>query len=127
MYLKRFKDKEIICDYTIFLSKKYSEEYSKSCGYSKRSLNCIHPTELVTLSLKEYLCLEPIPNGSIHTSQEIEIFMPIPYETRLLCKVYLDSSKNIKDKRLVMIKTNYFDNNNKLVASSKGTLLVPVS
>jgi hypothetical protein len=127
MYLNNFKVKDKICEFTINLSKKYSDSYKKSCNYAELDLSLIHPTELSTLALKEYLKRYPIPNGSIHISQEIEVLNNIPHNSILTCEVILESSKEIKDRKIIVITTNAKNKSSKIVAVSKGTLMVPLS
>tara|TARA_B110000438_G_scaffold290651_1_gene326647 strand:+ start:457 stop:840 length:384 start_codon:yes stop_codon:yes gene_type:complete len=127
VYLNNFEAKDKICEFTISLSKSYSDSYKKSCNFSELESSHIHPTELSTLALKEYIKRYPIPTGSIHMSQEIEVLNKIPYNSILLCEVILESSKKIKDRKIVVLTTNARNKKSKIVAVSKGTLMVPLS
>ena len=111
MYLDQFKIKDQLCEFEIELNKKYIYEY------------IIH-VELATLSLKYFLEKFPIPNGSIHTSQEIEINSPIEIGSKLICKVFLDSFKEIRGRGIIIVKTNYI-RSEKILGSANATLLVP--
>ena len=51
---------------------------------------------------KYFLEKFPIPNGSIHTSQEIEITTPIKIGSKLTCRAFLDSIKEIRGRGLMI-------------------------
>ena len=80
----------------------------------------VYPTELATLSLKFFLETYPIPEGSIHTSQVIEIYNPINIDSKLKCQAFLSSYKEIRGRKIIVIKTDYF-NNGDILATSRGT------
>ena len=62
--------------------------------------------------------------NSIHTSQEIEINSPIEIGSKLICKVFLDSFKEIRGRGIIIVKTNYI-RSEKILGSANATLLVP--
>jgi len=126
MYLKEFKVNDKLCEFNIELTKEYLKNYYKSCGMNIEQYDYVYPTELATLSLKFFLETYPIPEGSIHTSQVIEIYNPINIDSKLKCQAFLSSSKEIRGRKIIVIKTDYF-NNGDILATSSGTLLVPLT
>tara|TARA_Y100000590_G_scaffold109006_1_gene124107 strand:- start:4735 stop:5112 length:378 start_codon:yes stop_codon:yes gene_type:complete len=124
MYLDQFKIKDQLCEFEIELNKKYIYEYYNSCGINSHKFEYIFPAELATLSLKYFLEKFPIPNGSIHTSQEIEINNLIEIGSKLICNVFLDSFKEIRGRGIIIVKTNYI-RSEKILGSANATLLVP--
>ncbi|MBM01448.1 MAG: hypothetical protein CL762_01825 [Chloroflexi bacterium] len=124
MYLDEFNNKDQLCEFEIELSKKYILDYYNSCGINLHEFEYIFPTELATLSLKYFLEKFPIPNGSIHTSQEIEINSPIEIGSKLICRVFLDSFKEIRGRGIIIVKTDYI-RSEKILGSANATLLVP--
>ncbi len=126
MYLGQFNNKDQLCEFEIELNEKYIYDYYNSCGINLHSYQYVFPTELATLSLKYFLEKFPIPNGSIHTSQEIEIYSPIEIGSNLTCIAFLDSFKEIRGRGIVIVNIKYTKSKN-ILGSANATLLVPSS
>ncbi len=126
MYLDQFKNKDQLCNFDIELNEKYISDYYNSCEIDMHNYKYVFPTELATLSLKYFLEKFPIPNGSIHTSQEIEITTPIKIGSKLTCIVFLDSIKEIRGRGIVIVNIKYTKSKN-ILGHANATLLVPLS
>ena len=72
-YLDKYNLNEEISEFTLLINDNYSEHYADACDIKNYSSKFVNPTELATLSLKHFLEKFPIPEGSIHTAQEVEI------------------------------------------------------
>jgi len=123
-YLDNYSLNEEISEFKLLINVDYSEHYSDACDIKNYSSKYVNPTELATLSLKHFLEKFPIPEGSIHTSQEVEIFKSIKKDELLKGVVTITNYKEIKESLLIKIKTNYLSDKY-IVASSEGTLIVP--
>ena len=123
-YLDKYNLNEEISEFTLLINDDYSEHYSDSCDIKNYSSKYVNPTELATLSLKHFLEKFPIPEGSIHTAQEVEIFKSINKDELLKGVITITNYKEIKESLFIKIKTNYLSDND-IVASSEGTLIVP--
>ena len=123
-YLENYKVNEEISEFKLIISDDYSDSYSKACNIKNYYSKYVNLTELATLSLKKFLERFPIPEGSIHSSQEVTILKNIKKNNELKCVVILSANKEIKESLFIKIKTNY-KLNNEIVASSEGTLIVP--
>ena len=87
-YLDKYNLNEEISEFTLLINDNYSEHYANACDIKNYSSKFVNPTELATLSLKHFLKKFPIPEGSIHTAQEVEIFKSIGYKGVNLFKAY---------------------------------------
>tara|TARA_B100000900_G_C20322102_1_gene610626 strand:+ start:50 stop:433 length:384 start_codon:yes stop_codon:yes gene_type:complete len=123
-YLEEFKLNDQLFEFNLEITNEYSDNYSKSCQIENYNSDFVNPTELATLSLKYFLEKFPIPEGSIHTAQEIEMKNVISKNKKIKCSVFLSYSKEIKNSIFLKIKTIYKDGD-KVVANSEGTLVVP--
>lgn len=123
-YLEEFKLNDKLFEFNLEITDEYSDNYSKSCQIENYNSDFVNPTELATLSLKYFLEKFPIPEGSIHTAQEIEMKNVIYKNKKIKCSVFLSYSKEIKNSIFLKIKTTYKDDD-KVVANSEGTLVVP--
>ena len=126
MYLDKFKIKDQLCEFDIELNEGYIFDYYNSCGINFHDYQYVFPTELATLSLKYFLEKLPIPNGSIHTSQEIEITTPIKIGSKLTCTAFLYSIKEIRGRGIVIVNIKY-TKSKKILGHANATLLVPLS
>ena len=123
-YLEDYNLNEEISEFTLLINDDYSEQYSDACDIKNYTSKYINPTELATLSLKHFLEKFPIPEGSIHTAQEVEIFKKIKRNDEFKGVIMITNYKEIKESLFIKIKTNYLSDND-IVASSEGTLIVP--
>lgn len=123
-YLEEFKLNDKLFEFNLEITDEYSDNYSKSCQIENYNSDFVNPTELATLSLKYFLEKFPIPEGSIHTAQEIEMKNVIYKNKKIKCSVFLSYSKEIKNSIFLKIQTTYKDDD-KVVANSEGTLVVP--
>ena len=123
-YLEEFELNQQLLEFDLEISDDYSDDYSKSCEINDYKSSYASPTELATLSLKYFLEKFPIPEGSIHTAQEIEMKDVISKNKKIKCSVFLSYSKEIRNSIFVKIKTTY-NYNGKVMANSEGTLVVP--
>ena len=123
-YLEEYNLNEEISEFTLLINDDYSEQYSDACDIKNYTSKYINPTELATLSLKHFLEKFPIPEGSIHTAQEVEIFKKIKRNDEFKGVIMITNYKEIKESLFIKIKTNYLSDND-IVASSEGTLIVP--
>ena len=94
-YLGNYKINQELCEFNLNISNEYSKNYLKSCGIDNYESEFANPTELATLSLKYFLEKFPIPEGSIHTAQEISIKEKIFKNKELKCSITLSQSKEI--------------------------------
>ena len=84
-YLEEYNLNEEISEFAIKINDDYSNRYAKACGIENYNSKYVNPTELATLSLKYFLEQFPIPEGSIHTAQEVEIFKKIKKTPKRSC------------------------------------------
>ena len=123
-YLEDYKLNEEISEFTIKINDDYSKRYAEACGIKNYNSGYVNPTELATLSLKYFLEQFPIPEGSIHTAQEVEIFKEINKNDEFKGVIKITNYKEIKESLFIKIKTNFIADN-EIIASSEGTLVVP--
>ena len=123
-YLEEYNLNEEISEFTLLINDDYSEQYSDACDIKNYTSKYINPTELATLSLKHFLEKFPIPEGSIHTAQEVEIFKKIKRNDEFKGVIMITNYKEIKESLFIKIKTNYLVEN-EIIATSEGTLVVP--
>ena len=123
-YLEDYKLNEEISEFTIKINDDYSNRYAEACGIKNYNSGYVNPTELATLSLKYFLEQFPIPEGSIHTAQEVEIFKEINKNDEFKGVIKIINYKEIKESLFIKIKTNFIADN-EIIASSEGTLVVP--
>ena len=123
-YLEDYKLNEEISEFTIKINDDYSNRYAEACGIKNYNSGYVNPTELATLSLKYFLEQFPIPEGSIHTAQEVEIFKEINKNDEFKGVIKITNYKEIKESLFIKIKTNFIADN-EIIASSEGTLVVP--
>ena len=123
-YLEEYNLNEKISEFTLKINDDYSSRYAEACGFENYNSKYVNPTELATLSLKYFLEQFPIPEGSIHTAQEVEIFKKIKRNDEFKGVIMITNYKEIKESLFIKIKTNYLADN-EIIASSEGTLVVP--
>tara|TARA_Y100001980_G_C14427690_1_gene216973 strand:- start:295 stop:678 length:384 start_codon:yes stop_codon:yes gene_type:complete len=123
-YLEDYNLNEEISEFTIKINDDYSNRYAEACGIKNYNSGYVNPTELATLSLKYFLEQFPIPEGSIHTAQEVEIFKEINKNDEFKGVIKITNYKEIKESLFIKIKTNFIKDN-EIIASSEGTLVVP--
>ena len=102
----------------------FKTSYKWGFQFENYNSKYVNPTELATLSLKYFLEQFPIPEGSIHTAQEVEIFKKIKRNDEFKGVIMITNYKEIKESLFIKIKTNYLAYN-EIIASSEGTLVVP--
>ena len=123
-YLGNYKLNQQLCEFKLNISNEYSKNYLKSCGIDNYESEFANPTELATLSLKYFLEKFPIPEGSIHTAQEISIKEKILKNKELKCSITLSHSKEIKNSLFIKVRSEY--SFSEIIAGfSEGTLIVP--
>ena len=123
-YLGNYKLNQQLCEFKLNISNEYSKNYLKSCGIDNYESEFANPTELATLSLKYFLKKFPIPEGSIHTAQEISINEKILKNKELKCSITLSHSKEIKNSLFIKVRSEY-SFNDIIAGFSEGTLIVP--
>ena len=123
-YLEEYNLNQEISEFTLKINDDYSNRYAKACGIENYNSEYVNPAELATLSLKYFLEQFPIPEGSIHTAQEVEIFKKIKRNDEFKGVIMITNYKEIKESLFIKIKTNYLADN-EIIASSEGTLVVP--
>ena len=123
-YLGNYKLNQQLCEFKLNVSNEYSKNYLKSCGIDNYESEFANPTELATLSLKYFLEKFPIPEGSIHTAQEISIKEKIFKNKELKCSITLSQSKEIKNSLFIKVRSEY-SCNDIITGFSEGTLIVP--
>jgi len=123
-YLGNYKINQQLCEFNLNISNEYSKNYLKSCGIDNYESKFANPTELATLSLKYFLEKFPIPEGSIHTAQEISIKEKIFKNKELKCSITLSQSKEIKNSLFIKVRSEYSSDEN-IVGFSEGTLILP--
>jgi len=123
-YLGNYKINQELCEFNLNISNEYSKNYLKSCGIDNYESKFANPTELATLSLKYFLEKFPIPEGSIHTAQEISIKEKIFKNKELKCSITLSQSKEIKNSLFIKVRSEYSSDEN-IVGFSEGTLIIP--
>tara|TARA_Y100000766_G_C18606870_1_gene459413 strand:+ start:180 stop:563 length:384 start_codon:yes stop_codon:yes gene_type:complete len=123
-YLEEYNLNQEISEFTLKINDDYSNRYAEVCGIENYNSEYVNPTELATLSLKYFLEQFPIPEGSIHTAQEVEIFKKIKRNDEFKGVIMITNYKEIKESLFIKIKTNYLADN-EIIASSEGTLVVP--
>ena len=123
-YLGNYKINQQLCEFNLNISNEYSKNYLKSCGIDNYESEFANPTELATLSLKYFLEKFPIPEGSIHTAQEISIKEKIFKNKELKCSITLSQSKEIKNSLFIKVRSEYSSDEN-IVGFSEGTLIIP--
>tara|TARA_Y100000996_G_scaffold299757_1_gene237546 strand:+ start:85 stop:468 length:384 start_codon:yes stop_codon:yes gene_type:complete len=123
-YLGKYKLNQQLCEFKFNISNEFSKNYLKSCGIDNYESEFANPTEISTLSLKYFLEKFPIPEGSIHTAQEISIKEEILKNKELKCSITLSQSKEIKDSLFIKVRSEY-SCNDIVVGFSEGTLIVP--
>tara|TARA_Y100000996_G_scaffold17699_1_gene13172 strand:- start:411 stop:794 length:384 start_codon:yes stop_codon:yes gene_type:complete len=123
-YLGNYKINQQLCEFNLNITNEYSKNYLKSCGIGNYESEFANPTELATLSLKYFLEKFPIPEGSIHTAQEISIKEKILKNKELKCSITLSQSKEIKNSLFIKVRSEYSSDEN-IVGFSEGTLIIP--
>ena len=123
-YLGNYKINQELCEFNLNISNEYSKNYLKSCGIDNYESEFANPTELATLSLKYFLEKFPIPEGSIHTAQEISIKEKIFKNKELKCSITLSQSKEIKNSLFIKVRSKYSCGGS-IVGFSEGTLIIP--
>ena len=123
-YLGNYKINQQLCEFNLNITNEYSKNYLKSCGIGNYESEFANPTELATLSLKYFLGKFPIPEGSIHTAQEISIKEKILKNKELKCSITLSQSKEIKNSLFIKVRSEYSSDEN-IVGFSEGTLIIP--
>ena len=123
-YLGNYKINQQLCEFNLNITNEYSKNYLKSCGIGNYESEFANPTELATLSLKYFLEKFPIPEGSIHTAQEISIKEKILKNKELKCFITLSQSKEIKNSLFIKVRSEYSSDEN-IVGFSEGTLIIP--
>ena len=123
-YLEEYNLNQEISEFTLKINDDYSNRYAEACGIENYNSEYVNPTELAPLSLKYFLEQFPIPEGSIHTAQEVEIFKKIKRNDEFKGVIMITNYKEIKESLFIKIKTNYLADN-EIIASSEGTLVVP--
>ena len=123
-YLGNYKINQQLCEFNLNITNEYSKNYLKSCGIGNYESEFANPTELATLSLKYFLGKFPIPEGSIHTAQEISIKEKIFKNKELKCSITLSQSKEIKNSLFIKVRSEY-SRNESIVGFSEGTLIIP--
>ena len=123
-YLGKYKINQQLCEFNLNITNEYSKNYLKSCGIGNYESEFANPTELATLSLKYFLEKFPIPEGSIHTAQEISIKEKIFKNKELKCSITLSQSKEIKNSLFIKVRSEY-SRNESIVGFSEGTLIIP--
>ena len=123
-YLGNYKINQQLCEFNLNIANEYSKNYLKSCGIGNYESEFANPTELATLSLKYFLEKFPIPEGSIHTAQEISIKEKILKNKELKCFITLSQSKEIKNSLFIKVRSEY-SFNDIIAGFSEGTLIVP--
>ena len=123
-YLGKYKLNQQLCEFKFNISNEFSKNYLKSCGIDNYESEFANPTELATLSLKYFLKKFPIPEGSIHTAQEISINEKILKNKELKCSITLSHSKEIKNSLFIKVRSEY-SFNDIIAGFSEGTLIVP--
>ena len=123
-YLGNYKINQQLCEFNLNITNEYSKNYLKSCGIGNYESEFANPTELATLSLKYFLEKFPIPEGSIHTAQEISIKEKIFKNKELKCSITLSQSKEIKNSLFIKVRSEY-SRNESIVGFSEGTLIIP--
>jgi len=123
-YLGNYKINQKLCEFNLNISNEYSKNYLKSCGIDNYESEFANPTELATLSLKYFLEKFPIPEGSIHTAQEISIKEKIFKNKELKCSITLSQSKEIKNSLFIKVRSEYLCDEI-IVGFSEGTLIIP--
>ena len=113
-----------MCEFNLNITNEYSKNYLKSCGIGNYESEFANPTELATLSLKYFLGKFPIPEGSIHTAQEISIKEKIFKNKELKCSITLSQSKEIKNSLFIKVRSEYSCDES-IVGFSEGTLIIP--
>ena len=114
-YLENYNLNEELCEFELVIDDDYSNNYLKSCDISNYESEFVSPTELATQSLKYFLNKFPIPEGSVHTAQEINIKEKIRKNKKIKCSIELSYSKVIKNSLFLKVKSIYSDNN-KIIA-----------
>ena len=123
-YIGNYKINQELCEFNLNISNEYSKNYLKSCGIDNYESEFANPTELATLSLKYFLKKFPIPEGSIHTAQEISIKEKIFKNKELKCSITLSQSKEIKNSLFIKVRSEYSCGES-IVGFSEGTLIIP--
>ena len=123
-YLGNYKLNQQLCEFNLNITNEYSKNYLKSCGIGNYESEFANPTELATLSLKYFLEKFPIPEGSIHTAQEISIKEKILKNKELKCSITLSQIKEIKNSLFIKVRSEYSCDKN-IMGFSEGTLIVP--
>ena len=123
-YLGNYKINQQLCEFNLKITNEYSKNYLKSCGIGNYESEFANPTELSTLSLKYFLEKFPIPEGSIHTAQEISIKEKILKNKELKCSITLSQIKEIKNSLFIKVRSEYSCDEN-IMGFSEGTLIVP--
>ena len=123
-YLGNYKINQELCEFNLNISNEYSKNYLKSCGIDNYESEFANPTELATLSLKYFLEKFPIPEGSIHTAQEICIKEKILKNKELKCSITLSQCKEIKNSLFIKVRCEYSCDES-IVGFSEGTLIIP--
>ena len=123
-YLGNYKINQQLYEFNLTISNGYSNNYLKSCGIDNYESEFANPTELATLSLKYFLEKFPIPEGSIHTAQEISIKEKIFKNKELKCSITLSQSKEIKNSLFIKVRSEYSCGES-IVGFSEGTLIIP--
>ena len=123
-YLENYNLNEEISKFSVIINDDYSNNYARSCEIKNYKSDYVNPTELATISLRYFLEQFPIPEGSIHTAQEIEMLKSIKKNIKFEGVIMITKYKEIKKSLFIKIKTNYLVNN-EVIAFSEGTLVVP--
>ena len=123
-YLGNYKINQQLCEFNLNITNEYSKNYLKSCGIGNYESEFANPTELATLSLKYFLEKFPIPEGSIHTAQEISIKEKILKNKELKCSITLSQIKEIKNSLFIKVRSEYSCDEN-IMGFSEGTLIIP--
>ena len=123
-YIGNYKINQELCEFNLNISNEYSKNYLKSCGIDNYESEFANRTELATLSLKYFLKKFPIPEGSIHTAQEISIKEKIFKNKELKCSITLSQSKEIKNSLFIKVRSEYSCGES-IVGFSEGTLIIP--
>ena len=123
-YLENYNLNQEVCEFNLVINDEYSDNYLKSCDIDDYESEFVSPTELATKSLKYFLDKFPIPEGSVHTAQEINIKEKILKNKKIKCSIVLSYNKVIKNSLFIKVKSIYSDNN-KIIANSEGTLIIP--
>ena len=112
------------------IDSKLVEMYSKStkCDsfpfseVSGEYKNTIPPTAILTLSLRDLVSKLELPQGTLHTGQEVEFINPANLNSVLSCTTALLQNSVRKSTRILIIKLSVEDENKMPILAGKTTL-----